>query len=96
MCTTGVPIWRLIAELFPAVTTYVIWGGLTCCWRGLLISCIISGRDLRGRVESIIILAQECSAGPGVLAEMKRILMAFSFILIFEAIVAVDASVGLL
>ena len=80
------PVWlREILEFNSAVPTNLSVGNGV---RGSELAVRVVGEDGSGRVKSsFVIVGQRCT-GPGVLAEMKRILMPFGFVLILEFVVA--------
>lgn len=91
-----IPVWsRLVRKLFTTVTTSVESCKLIhWCWR---LGRVVFRRWNSGRwVECKIVLAVEGGAGPGVLAKVERILVAFGFVLVFEAISTVLALILLL
>ena len=86
---------RLVRKLFTTVATSVESRKLVhWCWR---LGRVVFRRWNSGRrVECKIVLAVESGAGPRVLAKMERVLVAFGFILVFEAISTILALVLLL
>ena len=91
-----IPIWsRLVRKLFTTVATSVESCKLVYWCRRL--GRVVFRRWNSGRwVECKVVLAVESGAGPRVFAKMEGILVAFGFILVFEAISTVLALVLLL
>ena len=86
-----IPVWsRLVRKLFTTVATRVESCKLVH-WCRRLGRVVLCRWNSSRRVECKIVLAVEGGAGPRVLAEMEGILMAFGFVLVFEAISTVLA-----